>query len=660
VGDDWFRLAPSEAAPLRIYTRDSLAERQDDSGNPEENVLDLGHSYSRSNLTGGEGLDWWPRVVGEPRREIDEIRYWDSGNIDLSRPQAGLPFTAQLVKDVTTFWTPTGSPVDMGASIDAVYIIEGTNVHRFDDWSDTTPEDTDNIAVTLTQLAVGPDNSVAVLDNAGDVWFKGSQTNTYLKVYDSTVDGDDAVAVWWVKDRIIIATNDAASAAQGALREVAPVIGGTPASPTESATVSTVDTFEGACLDVVDAGHAIIACFSDGSIRSYVPQTDTAGGTPALTVRGRTQAPIGEVPYRLAHNLGSVLVLTLEETPGDTSTVTRVYSASVLDQRFDFVVGTMQLLREWRGSAETQPAYTKNMVSTRDEVLFTIGEATSEFNLWRYDLVTGGLFRHAERSRAGTTGLTVFDSRVAFCDGTDVIIDHLTNYVTDGYLITPNITFGLNTAINWTAFTIEVLGLATAGVAVSLYRTTDPEAILDRTHAGWVLVDTLTDPAQSGIERSIVNTTANSLALKVEMVSSTTTLVSPSLTRFAVRGFPKHRDWIAELPINISDMVEAPGRMPLRVDGHGDSVHNTILSLDGAAIDLVVLDPPTSIRGVVDQIMEPTSYITDRGSQGKICMMVIRGSRLTGSTAAGSGGDAGMGVSPMGIGAMGIGDVGEI
>ena len=53
IGDDWFRLAASPDTPLRSYFRDSLAERQDFTGNPDENVLDLGVAFDRTNLTGG-------------------------------------------------------------------------------------------------------------------------------------------------------------------------------------------------------------------------------------------------------------------------------------------------------------------------------------------------------------------------------------------------------------------------------------------------------------------------------------------------------------------------------------------------------------------------------------------------------------------------------
>ncbi len=656
IGDDWFRLAPAPDAPLRVYTRDSLAERQDQAGSPDENVLDLGYAFSRSNLTGGEGLDWWPRVAGETPTDTDLIRFWDSSNVDVSRPDSGEPYKLTLTKDLESFWTPPASPADMGASRESVYIIEGTNVHRFDDLADVTPDDTDNIGVTLVQIAVGLDGSVAVLDTAGDVWFKSSQADAYLKVYDSTVDGPalDALAIWYVKSRIMAYCNDTGTAADSVLLEISPSILGAPATPTAGVHTYTILDTGSQPYAIIDAGHAIVAAYSDGSLRSYVPQSDSAGELPLLTVRGRTQVPVGEVPYALGHNLGTLLVFTLDTNLDHA----RLYTASVLDVRFDYVVGALQLLRTWKESGETAPNYTKAVVSTRDELFFWMAESpTNSLNLWRMDLVTTGLFRQGKHLRATATGSVVFEDRLHFIDGAAVISESATVFLSSGYLITPNITFGLNTAINWVSFILEAQDLTGSGVSVELWRTEDPGAILDPDDGNWILVDTLTSPLQSGIERSIVNATSTTLALQLKLSAATNNLTAPNATRFATRGFPKHRDWIAEVPINVRDIVNAPGRMPVRVPGHGDTVHDLLLLKDGAATELVLLDPPLTLRGVVDQLMEPVSYITDRGSQGRFCMMVFRGNRTTTTTSAQAQGNAGMGIGPMGITTMGIGEI---
>jgi hypothetical protein len=639
---------------MRVYQRDSLAARQDQKGSVEENVLDIGYSFSRSNLTGGEGLDWFPRISGEQDRESDEIRFWDSANIDIGRPSAGSPYTLGLTADSAIFWTPATASTDMGASKNRLYVLVDQTVHRFNNTDDTTADDTDDLGVVLDQIAVARDNSVAVLDAGGSIWYKAPSTETYLQVYDATTDGPAiaAIAIWLAKGRIFAYCADAAAAADGILLEIGPVITGTPATPTEGAhTYTTIDTFGGAVLDLIDAGHAIVASFDDGSLRAYVPQADTAGATPVMQVRGRTDMPGAEVPYALGFNLGTLLVFTLDTTDNHA----RAYRAEVLDERFDFVVGGIQLLRTWEDSGESSPNYTKGFTASRESMHFWIAEATGENNLWHFDVVTEGLHRHNDDEWPDAKGLVEFEDELLWIDDGDIRQSDEALFQSDGYVITPNITFGLNTPINWVSFIMEATGLDTAGVKVTLWRAATTDAILDRNSSDWVLVTTLSDPAQSGIERNVVNLTSNTLALKLEFTPNSAATVSPEVQRFAVRGFPKHRDWIAEIPINISDMVEAPHRMPLHVPGYGDTVHNLIMSKEGAATDLVVLDPPVSLRGVVDLILEPTTYITDRGSQGKLCMLMFRGSLLAGTSSAPAGGNAGTGIAWAGVSTVGIG-----
>lgn len=657
LGDDYFRVAPSDVQPIVVYTQDSLAKRQDDQGLAGENVLELGYAFGRQNLTGGEGLDWWPRPAGEPNREIDPIRFWDSANVDIRRPESGQAYSTKLVKQIASWSTPASDPTDMGASRDAVYMIEGTNIHRFDDWTDTTPEDTDDIGETLTQLEVGLDDTVLVVDDQGDIWMKPDNSEAYVQVYDNSTDGGEIQAAWWVKGRIIAMRKDNTAAGTGEVVEIDPGIGGTPATPTSSNTVGTIDTFNGQINDVVDAGHAIVAAFSDGSLRSYVPQTDTAGNTPLLTVRARGNAPKQENPIELGWNLGQLLVFTLDEAPTGGNKVLRLYTASVLDSRFDYAVGNLQLIRVWQGTNQDAPAYDQRIVTSRDEAFFAVAEGASNWNIWRYDFVTQGVFRHAKVEAGEIKGLTYFDDRLAYCDGADTYLQSDDTYAAEGYLITPNITFGLNTPISWSAFVLEMLNLTSAGVRIDFYRTTNPEAILDPDHDAWVLIQSYTDPSQSGVELAAVNVEANQLALMVKLYPSDSGTVSPDLKRFAVRGLPQHRDWVVEVPINVSDIISAPGRMPLRVPGRGDTVHGSLLDLQGKATTLEVYGPQLTMRGMVEGFMQPVTYVGNRGSVGRYMVVRFLGKLVGTTTTTAVSGNAGMGIAQAGVATMGIGEV---
>lgn len=655
LGDDWFRLAATPDEPLNIYTRDSLAPRSDDRSNPDENVLDIGHAFSRSDLTGGEGLDFWPRPPGRPGSERDVIRFWDSANLAFTSPSAGEPHGIHLSEATAVFTTPATAPTDAGASSSSWYLLVGQDVLRFADWNNDTPEDTDDIGVDLVSISVAMDNSVAVLDAAGDIWFKSSKANGYVKVYDHTTDGPalEAQACWLVKGRIIAYCSDPTSAADGVMLEIAPVIGGTPATPTAGASVyTTIDTFTGAINDVVDAGHAIVAAFSDGSLRSYVPETDAAGDVPILTIKARMPVPFGENPFALGWNAGALLVLTADTAGSDH---VRLYTGSVLDVRFDYAVGQLQLLRTWDASAQSVPDYTYAMVPTRDEMFFWIEEEPDTFHLWRHDLVTQGLFRHLAEGRTAPTAMFTYDDRLGFIDGDDMATTIEDVYATSGYVITPMINFNLNTPLNWLAWVVEGSGLDQPGTMIELYRSSDIEALNDPDHPSWVLVERLTDNAQSGQERTTINVVANAMTLQLRLYAGTANSTTPHGERFAVRAYPTHRDWIADIPVSVSDMVEVPGRMPLHVPGHGNREYERLLRKVGTSTSCLLLEPPTHIWGMVVDVAVPVPYMTERGSQGRSAMMRVRGNRILADSGTNPVGNAGYAVGSYGIASYGIG-----
>ncbi len=661
IGDDYFRLVPSDVSPVQVYTQDSLAPRQQQqSGSQGENVLTVGHAFSRQNLTGGEGLDWWPRVAGERRTELDLIRFWDSENMDIRRPEAGQRFTTTLSRQFETWWTPPSGVTDMGVSRDAIYVAEGSDIHRFDDWADTTAEDTDTMPSAIESIEVGQDDTVVVVLDNGDIHVKPSDSEVYVLCYDESAEATPPVAAaWWVKGRIIAAAKDGASAEAGSVLEIDPGIGGTPATPTSTAVITTIDTYSGSMLSCVDAGHAIVGGFSDGSLRSYVPQTDSAGGTPVLTVRAKTKMPQHEEPVTLGWNLGQLLVLGFEESPtgGSDSKTLRFYTTTVQDARFDYAVGggDMQLIRAWKGVDERSPHYTKRFTTTRDQAYFTVGEATDTFHVWRYDFVTQGLFRHLAADLDCGRAITIFDNRLAACDGSAIQLESTDTYAAEGYLITPNITFGLNSDIAWHSFVAEVDGLETAGVKVELYRSTNPDAILDPDHSSWVQVESLTDISDSGREMGAVNVESPSLTLMVKLYRSNDGLTAPDVRRFATRGLPSHRDYVVEIPVAIDDIIRVPGRMPLRVPNYGDEIHETLFQLQGKSRTFDLYDPPVTVQGQVESLAEPVTYMTSRGSQGRYCMVRILG-RLLGTSLESVQGDDGIGIGMMGVTTMGIGE----
>jgi hypothetical protein len=68
-------------------------------------------------------------------------------------------------------------------------------------------------------------------------------------------------------------------------------------------------------------------------------------------------------------------------------------------------------------------------------------------------------------------------------------------------------------------------------------------------------------------------------------------------------------------------------------------------------VQVEVLDPPFTIGGVLDQVIEPVEYVSDRGSVSRYCRVVIRGKFLEGTVV---GTNAGLGIGDLGISLLGV------
>ena len=116
---------------------------------------------------------------------------------------------------------------------------------------------------------------------------------------------------------------------------------------------------------------------------------------------------------------------------------------------------------------------------------------------------------------------------------------------------------------------------------------------------------------------------------------------------------------MVDLPINISDLIEVPGRQPTRIPGWGNTIHKALLDRVGDHIELEIYNPPLILRGVVDNLLEPTPWISPRGSAGQRCILQFRGNRVTeGGSQSAITGNSLTGMGLMGISTTGIGNAG--
>ena len=445
VGGTWFRNAATPQSPLRIYTKDSLAARTDRAGSPYENVLDIGYVFGRTDLSGGEGLDWSPRQLAleQDQAALDEVRFWDSKNISIRRPERGKPY-AWCLSPQPEVWRTQAGLVDLATSDDFLYVAFGTTVQWWANWDDTAPVDSQNTLTAIAKIVAAPTGDIlAQLANGSiEVFVNGSAG--FVPVPGIT----NARNIWYAKGRFIVCQGTVASTT---LREVQGTIA-----------LDVFDSLDADVHSVVSSGPAIVAACSDGTLRSYVPEqaNQTDPGSVNLVIRGRTDMPSGEVPYLLGSNASTLLVLTRTTNEGSQNTI-RCYRAEVLDARFDYVVGQLQLKREWADAFDTIDKK-QNMATSREEIFFFVQEAADEDSAWRFDLVTEGLSRHIVTPSTLDISIVVFDNEAGYISGDNIWYTGNT-YLDEGYVITPNINFGLNTDISWLATTIRAFGIESAG-----------------------------------------------------------------------------------------------------------------------------------------------------------------------------------------------------
>ncbi len=644
IANTWVRLAPAPDAPLHYYTRDSLAARSQDSSNSYENVLDIGHSFARSDQTGGAGLDFFPRPLVATQRETDQIRFWDSMNVDVRKPVAGnLEYALRLHRKLEE-WDNPGNATHLLRTSDLFYVAEGNYVYWYDTLANTVAEGSHNFSNPIDGLCRLGDDVYALSNNV--ILKKGSADSAFSSWH--TPGGTETVEqIWGVKGRIVAhrtTTTPSNEFVEFSGAGAATVVG----SFDEDMVIN----------DVIDGGPAVLVALDTGEINSY-----TLDSSLQLELISSSVVPIGEQVISMATTAGVLAYITIDPTTVSSNTIARFYTAKVLDSRFNFVIGEMQLIYEWNSPITGPRVQISPLLASRDDFWWAVYEpdvAGSKYvSLFRYDVETRGYNRaHAIGVSSATdpNALIIFEDRFVFLNDDDVWAEAVSTYADVGWLISPFVTFGLNTDINWVATVLDVTNIISGGEQVEILRTSDIDGLLDWQDSTWVSEQTITAPEQAGSE--VVMSGVKQKRLSVQLRLYPHSSGTPGIQRFAIRGLPAHRDMIVDLPVNISDMIEVPGRSPRRALRHGDSIHTKLFNMQGAHVELNVIDPPMSLLGIVDEISEPVTYLTSRGSQGRRCIVRFRGKMISATVV--TVGSAGMGVGGLGITTMGIGEITEI
>ena len=128
--DDLFlRFAVGPGRQMQINTAPLQAQAIQTSETPEDFQQEFGQIYSRTNFSGGEGLDKAHRREGTPN---DFSRFWDSKGIDVFHAEQDNSYSVRLLKDVEQKTLTLSSENNYLAQTTNgyMYITDGTSIYQ--------------------------------------------------------------------------------------------------------------------------------------------------------------------------------------------------------------------------------------------------------------------------------------------------------------------------------------------------------------------------------------------------------------------------------------------------------------------------------------------------------------------------------------------------
>jgi len=577
--------------------------------NPEDFTSNLGRIYSRNNFTGGQGLDTAHRANGSPK---DTTRFFDSKGIDVFHGDDETSYHVHLLHTMESKGlTFTGTEQ---------YVVRTTNGNLYVSDVQTIYLSTDNAAnwstVASTNVSYDIKGMVAFGDNVFVVTGDGS-TNKELIHYDGstwTVEGLGSsitgyfTGIHFVKGRLVVTGKDAVAEY---LWEANPYTGNfTGVFQTSSAIVTVEPTHD--ITSVIDAGAVLLAASTDGNIYSL---KDVSG-----TLQLQGQSHIGDEQVTAIEALEGIIIFGTREVG---TNIGRLYRSDLTVADDLYVLANRQLLKEWDNGVDASP---HSMFASRDSVYVGVRESETETYLWRYYLPTAGLARDLRIPGTGSVNgiKQVAGLFFALVQGTTggVFLETST-YESEGYIV-------LSAADFFTAESKQFVGAEVSTFAlpnntsVELYYSTKFEALDNPTDGSFQLA--LDQAAGVGDTEKQIAEVSRYIVGKV-ILKSEAGADTPKVKSVQFRALARPELVVAQIPINISDRVERPGRKPVKVKGLGDVLYSALRSKEGDSVTLELFDPAEIIRGVVERISYPINSNVERGSVTQYAIITVRGTR---------------------------------
>ena len=618
--DDLFlRFAVGPGRQMQINTAPLQAQAIQTSETPEDFQQEFGQIYSRTDFSGGSGLD---KAHKRNASEMDFSRFWDSNGIDVFSGKAvGQEYKVSLLNSTEEVTTSSETNLYAQQLDGTIFYADGAVLKKI-----TTPL-TGSTSTDGTPSAGNDITGLAIMGNqlfivANGVVYQRTGAGTY-----GSYNSDNTYSrLWSAKGRLI------ASDTSGVLYEIEPSSGTAGAD-------NTIHSLRNgrSWTDVCDAGAVVLATADDGYIYSLADESSN------LTLKGQTFIE-GEVPNAIDAAQGLIFYGTYENTA--SGKIGRLYRAEITNANSLYVLVNAQLIKQWGDGTTTLDQSPYSIISTRDSIYTGIKDTASKTNLWRYYLPTGGIARDLEFAEGGIVkGLTVFSDKLFATVSGGGIYRETSNYVSSGYIITALGDFFTSEKKQWVGAKLNTQSVSSGSVKLS---TSTIAADISNPSATTWAEQVNINSGTGGEEEVMTLVSGRWIAGKIDITTDDQTQ-SPGLLSFAIRGFQLVNDLVVDIPVNISDQIERPYRKRIKVNGQGELVYQALRNKEGKNVQLEIYRPDTLLRGIIENVSSPIEEISPRGSVTTYCLVRFRGSKVIQISTAGEG----LGIALLGTGRLG-------